>query len=285
MNAGREKVINFAMKNRPFLIIALAAAVIVWSLYQSLGGIEGMQRDPTVSLGVIGIVVLISVPFFWFRYHRLQREPIYEAVRDPEPTAPPDSQLDRTPLVFVASRLKILGLLLFSVLAFSVVALMLWTQPGVCGVVGIATTAPFIVFTLAMAVIGLVVLERLEITPEGLKHSTFWRSRLWSWDEIRDLTLIKGRAFGLSWTSGIVFNRFSSDRYASGPARIMLRPTWPMASDKLADMLNRARLRWSSPKASEFVPVRKGLSHYLPAALAWLFVGIMLYLLIGRPCA
>ena len=38
---------------------------------------------------------------------------------------------------------------------FSFVALMLWTQPGVCGVVGIATTAPFFVFTLAMAVIGL----------------------------------------------------------------------------------------------------------------------------------
>lgn len=123
------------MKNRPFLIIAFAGAIIVWSLYQSLGGIEGIQRDPTVSLGVIGIVVLISVPFFWFRYRRLQREPIYEPVRDPEPTAPPDSQLDSTPLLLVASRLKILGLLFLSVLAFLAVALMLWTQPGVCGVV------------------------------------------------------------------------------------------------------------------------------------------------------
>lgn len=273
------------MKNRPFLIIALAAAIIVWSMYQSLGGIEGIQRDPTVSLGVIGIVVLICVPFFWFRYRRLQREPIYEAVRDPEPNSPANNDLARTPIVFVASRLKVLGLLLFSVLAFSVVALMLWTQPGVCGVVGIATTAPFIVFTLAMAIIGLVVLERLEITPEGLKHSTFWRSGFWPWDEIRDLTLIKGRAFGISWTSGIVFNRFSPDRHASGPARIMLRPTWPIASDKLADTLNRARLRWSSRKAPDYFPVRKGPSHYIPTALAWLFVGIMLYLLIGRPCA
>jgi hypothetical protein len=273
------------MKNRPFLIIALAAAIIVWALYQSLGGIEGIRRNPSVSLGVIGIVVLIAIPFFWFRYRRLKREPIYEEVRDPEPTAPPDSQLDKTPLVLAASRLKILALLILSVLAFSFVALMLWTQPGVCGVIGVATTAPFIAFTLVMAVIGLVVLERLEITPQGLKHSTFWRTRFWSWDEIRNLTLIKGRAFGFAWTSGIVFNRFAADRYTTGPARVMLRPTWSMASDKLADLLNRARLRWSSAKTSTFEPVQKRLSDDFPAALAWLFVGVMLVLLIGRPCA
>jgi hypothetical protein len=279
-----EQVISFPM-NRPLLILALSAAIILWSLYQSLGGVEGIQRDPARSLSVVGIVVLISAPFFWFRYRRLQREPIYEAVRDPEPTAPSDVRLDNTPIVFVASRPKILALLLLSVVAFSVAALIFWTQPGVCRVLGLATIAPVFAFTLAMAVVSLAVLERLEITREGLKHSTFWRSRFWPWDEIRDLTLIKARAFGRSWTSGIVFNRFSADPYASGPARIGLRPTWPLASEKLADLVNQARLRWSSPTASEFFPVRKGVLHYLPAALTWLFMGLMLYALIERPCA
>lgn len=43
------------MKNRPLLIIALAAIVIVWALYKSLGGVEEIRRDPAVSLGAIGI--------------------------------------------------------------------------------------------------------------------------------------------------------------------------------------------------------------------------------------
>jgi hypothetical protein len=233
---------------------------------------------------VIGIVVATALPFLWFRYRRLKREPIYEEVRDPGPTAQSGGQLDKTPLVFAASRIKVITLLAFSVLTFSVGAMWLWAQPGVCRVIGIATTAPFMAFALMMAVVGAIVKERLEITPQGLTHSTFWRSRSWSWDEIRNITLLKLRGFGFAWTSGIVFNRFSSDRYATGQARVMLRPIWPIASDKLAELLNVARLRWSSSKGASFVPVKKGVSHYLPLAITWLIVGIVLYLIIGRPC-
>lgn len=271
------------MKNRPLLIVALAAIVVLWSMFHSLGGVEGIRRDPSIAAFAFCFVLLALIPFFWFQYRRLQREPMYEAVSDNQ-IAPPNDPLERTPTILVASRLKNLVLLLVSVVGFSFGALLFWRQPGLCGIAGIASTAPIMAFALTIGVAGLISRERLEITRQGLKHTTFWRSQSWSWDQIRDLTLIKARGFGFSWTSGIAFNVFSSDPYASGPARVTLRPTWPIASNELADMLNRARLQWSSATAAHLYPVRKNWMHYLPMALTWLYAGGAVLLYMGRPC-
>jgi hypothetical protein len=67
------------MKNRPLLIIAFAGAIILWAAYHTLGGIEGIRADPYMSLAVFAITLLICFPVFWFRYRRMQHEPIYEA--------------------------------------------------------------------------------------------------------------------------------------------------------------------------------------------------------------
>ena len=283
MHACVGGVTTFAMKNRPLLIIAFAGAIILWAAYHTLGGIEGIRADPYMSLAVFAITLLICFPVFWFRYRRMQREPIYEAVPEPAPDAALDILLDNTPIVIVSSRLKMLVLLVVLVLAIVVSAAMVWTQPGVCRVGGMVVTAPFFGFAVLTGLIRLVMLERLEITPEGLRHTSFGWSRFWPWGEIRDLTLIRARG-AFSWISGITFNRFSPEQHAAGPARVVLRPTWRMASDKLADLLNRARLRWSSPLASTYVPVKKSFAHYAPMVLTWLFACGMLYLLMVRPC-
>ena len=253
-------------------------------MYHSLQNAEGVLRDPVMSLMFIGVCVLIAVPVLLFQYRRQQREPIHVEIEDPAQGAPSDARLDSAPVVLVASRGKVAILLIAAIASIGLLALFMWGQPGVCRVAGIGSLVPFVVFAIVFAALGLLKPERLEIAHQGLTHVTFWRLSFWSWDEIRNITVIKARMFGSTWTSGIWFNRFADTASSPGPAHPALRPVWPIASDELAALLNEARLRWSSARGPTLVPVKTPIADRILAALPFVPMGLLVWLMIAHPC-
>jgi hypothetical protein len=275
---------NGGMKNRPLLILAIAAALIGWSFYKTMGGIEGMRRDPAEALFVGIFALLVMIPVFWFRYRKLERESPHIPVADPQPGAPADARLSSLAHVIAASRPKIAGLLAVLLVGAAGAAWAMWSQPGACRAVGLASFGPFILLGIAALVANLIRPERLEIAPWGLKHVTPWRTRQWPWEEVRDVTVIRSRTEGGSWTSGVYFNRYVSDSSAPGAARPTFRALWSVPADEMARLMNEARARWSQPGATWLVPARKGIADYLPLTLIGACVAVMMIILVMRPC-
>jgi len=270
------------MKHRPLLSVALAAVIVLLAFYKTMGGIDGIRSKPGESLIVAIIAAFSMVWVFWFRYRKLEQESPYVAVPDPAPGAPADARLTGVQFVLVASRSKMLAVLAGSALGAAVISLVMWAQPGVCRAIGLASFAPFYALSLATFAGGMIRPERLEIAPWGLKHITFWRTRQWPWEEVRDVTVIK--TLRGAWTSGIAFNRHASGASQAGPTRPMFRAVWPIPTEEVAKLINDARSRWSPAGASGLAPARKRLTDYITLALTWGAFAILIVLMMLRPC-
>lgn len=266
---------------QPLPIALFAGGLVLLAFYKSMGGIDGIRSHPGEALIVALIAAIAMAMSFLSRRHRMSQNSPYFAVPDPAPGTPPDARLTSLPLVLIASRGKMLGTLAIALLGAPFVALMLASQPGICGTVGLASFAPILLGGLAMLAVGLVWPERLEIAPWGLKHVTFWRTREWPWAEVRDVMII--RTLGGAWTSGIVFNRHASPTSQPGSVRPSLRAVWPLPTDEVAALINEARVRWS-PAGADLAPAHRRITDYLPLALTWGMAAALAVLIVLRPC-
>ncbi len=102
------------------------------------------------------------------------------------------------------------------------------------------------------AVIALFLLDllrpsRLTLDWRGLTQSRLWKTRRWSWDEVsefRVLSRMGGRCVGFDYSVGRGDMRFEGQDSPLG-ADATLNGGWEMGPQRLARLLNEAKVRWT----------------------------------------
>lgn len=166
-------------------------------------------------------------------------------------------------------------------------------QPGICRVVSLGAYSPFLLVGLFISVTPVVKPERLVLARDGLTYSAPWRKRHWSWDEIRDIKLVKSQSpipfVRWFWrarpASSIYFTVFQPPGHARGPARYALRSVWAFTGDEVASLLETARRRWSTPAGVGFVPAPGLYGEYMRTGLPLAVVFGTLWMWYAQPCA
>jgi len=273
-------------QNRPLLITAVAAVLLLGISFQHLGGLDGIQSDPTMSLSVVGMMALVSVPVLWLSYRRQKREPMFVELEEPTPNSDDSAHTTSAPQVIVASRWKAAVRCLLFMPSMFIIALVGLAQHGVCQVAIMAVWTPVLLSGFVTAAAGILFPERLVIAAEGLTRTTAWRTQRWTWNEVRHVTLIRTRIpFTQKQLSiGVTFQRYAPADSARGAWRHVFHPIWPMGNDELADTLNRARAQWSTNAGASFVPVPKSPLYYMRTAGLYVAIGLTLWVLIAGPC-
>jgi hypothetical protein len=257
-----------------------AVLVVCWIV---AGG--GVAKDLPIHLAVLGIMIVISVPFSWLTYRRLMRRPIVVAAAEPSPAIAARLGLEHTPVTLVAERWKLLVWALYT-FAFVVlfVAISLF-QPGVCRAVSLASAVALFGWPLVSVVFCLFALPTLTLSSDGLKLKNPWRSQEWRWDEIRDIKVTRPNLRLLGRLSeGIYFRRYHPPGASGGPARAGFRAIWKPVGEELGAILNTARDRWSTSAQSTYVPVPIKWWQYAPVVARLALMATILWLWYGQPC-
>ena len=89
--------------------------------------------------------------------------------------------------------------------------------------------------------------SRLTLDWRGLTQSRLWKTRRWSWDEVsefRVLSRMGGRCVGFDYSVGRGDMRFEGQDSPLG-ADATLNGGWEMGPQRLARLLNEAKVRWT----------------------------------------
>ncbi len=90
---------------------------------------------------------------------------------------------------------------------------------------------------------------RLTIDRKGLRQSGLWRTRRWSWAEVADFRVLAvalgGRRVGFDYSVGRGDGRLEGQGAPLG-ADAALPGGWELGPARLAELLNQARMVWSS---------------------------------------
>jgi len=274
-------------QNRSWLIPALAGAFVLLAAYQKLGGLEGIQRDPTMSLSVVGIMTLIFAPILWLSYRRQKRAPMLVELEKPAPNSDDGANTMIASQVIVASRWKAAVKCLLLIPVMVVIVLLGLAQHSLCQIAIMAVLASLLLGGVIVTAASVLFPGRLVIAAEGLTHKQAWRTRRWSWNEVRHVTCVHTSMpfTQIRLSAGVMFQRYAPADSARGAWRQVFRSSWPMGDDKLADRLNQARARWSTNEGASFVPVPKSPLYYVRTAIIYVAIGLMLWVLIASPCS
>lgn len=278
-------------RKRAWMVPAFCGAAMIVIFFTSQGGLAGLAREPEVSFAVFAILVLISAPMLWLNYRRMRRDPILVPVAPSEPATPADVRLKNPPIILIASRWKTAArcvqIVIISVL-FIAVSL---AQPGVCRLVSLVSYGPVVLWSFAVSVMGLWLPQRLELRPEGLTHVWLWRERNWTWNELRDLTLVKSQIPIFGWifknrpTSGLYFKRYQPEGHAFGAARAGFSSVWRESGQEVSKLLEAARIKWSTPAGNAFVPVPMRFRSYLWTGAVLAIMAGVVWMWMAQPCA
>jgi len=245
-----------------WVVPAFAGVVMLVICFNTVGGFNGIARSPGVSLGVFAIVLVIAGSLGWRDYRRLRDDPIMVEVAEAEPGRDLSHRLDQPPVVLVASRLKSSVRPAFMVAFGAIWVGLSLAQPGVCRVVSLTAYLPFLMIAFVMSVSCVLKPERIALAPEGLTYLAPWGNRHWSWDQIREIKLVKTQISipFIRWfrkgrpSRGIYFKVFYPAGAVRRRSRYGLGPVWRYSGDELALLLEAARTKWSTSAAAELLP-------------------------------
>ena len=174
-----------------WIVLALTGTLILGCWIYSVGGVAGIAKDPVIAFSVLAIMGVIAVPIFWLNYRRWRHFPLIEELPEAEADTPKDARLEQTPLVLVASRLKILAWTVVSGAFLVFIVTAGYAQPGVCRTVSLLALGPLFVWTFLSWLTLVFVTPRLIFSVDGLTLETPWRSRRWVWNEIGQVKVAK----------------------------------------------------------------------------------------------
>jgi hypothetical protein len=259
--------------------------------FSAVGGFAGIAKNPLVSLLVLAVVAAITVPMMWLSYISNRRQPILVEIEKASSDAAQDGRLAHEPTILRASTGKVAFRTIFIVVAAATFLYIGFLQPGVCRVISIAAYAPLLLWSFAISALCLFVPERLVIEPAGLTHARLWLVRHWTWDEVRDIKLVKQQIPLIGWfvkrrpSMSLYFRRYQPEGHATGPALGGFESIWRMSGDEVADLLERARARWSTPAGASFVPVPKTYRLYIRTIITFALIGGVTWMWYAQPCA
>ena len=95
--------------------------------------------------------------------------------------------------------------------------------------------------------------SRLVLDWRGLSQSRLWRTRRWSWDEVTEFRVLSkagGRCVGFDYSVGRGDMRFEGQDSPLG-ADATLNGGWEMGPQRLARLLNEAKVRWTEGQAPD----------------------------------
>ena len=173
----------------------------------------------------------------------MRRDPIIVSVGEVASVLTANDRLRQPPIVLTAARWKTLLRVIYIAFVGSIFIAISFLQPGVCRAVSLAAYAPLVIWSFGTAAICLWRPERLELRPEGLRHVWLWLDRRWTWNELRDITLIKRQIPFFGWlfrkrpTVSLYFKRYQPAGQATGPARAGVRSVWSESGEDVAQLL------------------------------------------------
>ena len=277
-------------RKRAWVIPVFSGALMLIIAFYTVGGFAGIAKNPAVSLLTLAVVIVITTPMMWLSYIKNRRQPILVEVAKIPPDVSQDIRPEHEPVILIASTWKSLLRTLFIGIVGGIFVYIGFLQPGLCRVISIAAYAPLALWSFAISAICLFLPERLTIDHSGLTYSRLWLIRHWTWDEIRDITLVKRQIPLVGWflkrrpTASLYFKRYQPKDQLTGPAQAGFGSIWRMSGDEIAELLETARARWSTPAGLTFVRVPKTYRLYIPTALTLAIVGGIMWMWYAQPC-
>jgi hypothetical protein len=277
-------------RERAWVIPAISGGLMLIIAFISLGGVAGIARAPGISAIFLAVLLVIEAPLLWLTYRRYRRDPIITPVEPTQSDVFGPPELDGGPMEFVGSTWKLLAWTIYLAAIFSLFIGWSLKEPGACRVASLSLVLPFALWSMAIILACLVRPERLTIARDGLTHVWLWRTRHWSWDEIRDIRMVKRsipfirRFLKRSPVASIYFKTYRPPGRPGGRARVGFRSIYTVNGYELAGTLESARAEWSTPAGQAFVPVPRTWRSYLPTSLAIAAIGALMWILYAQPC-
>jgi hypothetical protein len=277
-------------KRLVWFVTALSVAIGLWSFYTAVGGFSGMVRDPKMALAIFAILAPIMGLSLWLSFRRLRKNPTIVRIETPKSETPSGESLENAPLVFVASRRKILAVVALGVCLFGLVSLMTLGQTGVCRVGFGVSTLPGMVWLVAVWLWYLWDPPLLTLSPDGLRYKSKLLDRRWTWDEVREVSVSKFSIPIISRFSTrrpslfVMFRRFGLPGALSGPPSAGVRSIWKISGEDLGALLTAAHLKWSTPDQDRMTPIPRTFQHYARQALGIALGLFFVWILMAQPC-
>ncbi len=277
-------------RERAWVIPAILGVTLLITFFFSLGGVAGIARQPVVSGMVLAIILVVGAPILWFTYRSFRRDPTITPVEfTPADVFGPPAR-DGAPMEFVGSTWKALAWAIYLAAVFSLFLNFSFREPGVCRAASLTFVVPFALWSIATLFACVVRPERLTIAQDGLTHVWLWRSRHWTWDEVRDIRMVKqnipfvGRFLKRRPVASIYFKRYQPPGRAGGRARVSFRSIYKVNGYELASALESARAEWLTPAGESFIPVPRTWRSYFPTAIVLVVVGALMWIWYAHPC-